>query len=65
VADGTEITYIPVTLGEQINNNIEVLSGLKEGDQILVEKSGSSVSSGKKSNNRNRGGMGGPPPMRM
>jgi multidrug efflux pump subunit AcrA (membrane-fusion protein) len=65
VVDGAAITYIPVTLGEQIDQNIEVLSGLKAGDRILVEKSGSFGSSGKKGNNRNRGGMGGSPPMRM
>jgi RND family efflux transporter MFP subunit len=69
VAQGTEVTYIPVTLGEQVDTKIEVLTGLKEGDQILVVKttfSGSSGNKGNNSNNRGRqrgGGMGDPPPM--
>jgi RND family efflux transporter MFP subunit len=66
VAQGTAVTYIPVTLGEQIDTNVEVLSGLKEGDQILVEKTTSSGSSINKFNKGSRrGGMGGSPPMGM
>jgi RND family efflux transporter MFP subunit len=65
IARGTDVAYVPVTLGEQIDTNIEVLSGLKEGDQILVEKSTSFSSATNKTKRNKGGGMGGPPHMGM
>jgi HlyD family secretion protein len=65
VAQGNEVKYIPVTLGEQVDTSYEVFSGLKEGDRVLVEKTSSSGNSARKNNRNSRRGMGGRPPMRM
>lgn len=35
-ADGSEATRVPVTLGRSSVNTIEVLSGLREGDKVIV-----------------------------
>jgi RND family efflux transporter MFP subunit len=65
VAQGSEVVYIPVALGEQVDTNVEVFSGLNEGDQVLIEKAISSSKSKNFKKGSRRKGMGGSPPLGM